>query len=69
MVRVDPDAYDVLLKESGARPMDFTGRPMRGFLYVGGPGVATARALGKWVSRAVAFAGSLPPKPSRTARR
>lgn len=65
MVRVDPKAYDRLLEEPYARPMDFTGRPMRGFLYVEPAGVATAKALRTWVGRALAFVESLPPKVKR----
>lgn len=53
MVRVDPDAADGFLREPHARPMDFTGRPMRGFLFVDAPGVASAPALRMWVGRAV----------------
>ena len=68
MVRVDPNVYDELLAESGAQPMDFTGRPMRGFLYVTGAGIATPSALQKWVSKALDFAESRPPKSSRDVR-
>ena len=35
MVRVGPDAYDAALKKAGTRPMDFTGRPLKGMVYVG----------------------------------
>jgi TfoX/Sxy family transcriptional regulator of competence genes len=65
MVRVDPTREDALLRERGARPMDFTGRPMRGFLYVEPSGIAGASALRKWVGRAVDFAESKPAKPTR----
>jgi TfoX/Sxy family transcriptional regulator of competence genes len=66
MVRMDPDAGDAALAEPGARPMDFTGRPMRGFLYVGPEGTRTARSLERWVDRGVAFASSLPPKKPKS---
>jgi len=65
MVRVDQDAYDSLLDAPGVRPMDFTGKPMRGFLYVAGAGISTPKKLHTWVSRALAFAASLPPKAPR----
>jgi TfoX/Sxy family transcriptional regulator of competence genes len=64
MVRVDPARESLLLRERGARPMDFTGRPMRGFLYVDAPGIARGAALRKWVGRAVDFAESKPKKPA-----
>ena len=62
MVRTGPDAYDDALARPHARVFDFTGRPMRGFVYVASEGLATEAALREWVSTAVAFAGSLPPK-------
>lgn len=62
MVRVDPDDYERWLEQPGAAPMDFTGRPMRGFLYVGGPGIATAPALNAWIGRALAFVERRPQK-------
>ena len=65
MVRVDPQAYDRLLQEPHVRPMDFTGRPMRGFLYVEPAGVASAPALRKWIGRGLAFVKHLPPKVKR----
>ena len=34
MVRVGPQAYDALIRHPDAREMDFTGRPMKGFLFV-----------------------------------
>lgn len=62
MVRMSPDDGDAALSEPGARPMDFTHRPMRGFLFVGPQGTTTDRSLRGWVDRGVAFASSLPPK-------
>ncbi|MFQ5458667.1 MAG: TfoX/Sxy family protein, partial [Myxococcota bacterium] len=44
MVRVGPDAYEKALAHKDARKMDFTGRPMKGFLYVMPAGVKTTRA-------------------------
>jgi hypothetical protein len=40
--------------------MDFTGRPMKGFVFVAADGVATDEAVRGWVERAVEFAASLP---------
>jgi hypothetical protein len=45
--------------------MDFTGRPMKGMVYVGTAGLGTDADLRGWVERAAAYAGSLPPKPAR----
>lgn len=62
MVRVPPGQYEMMLKEPHARPMDFTGRPLRGFVYVDPKGLRTDGALEKWLKRAIAFASSLPAK-------
>lgn len=64
MVRVGPDAYDAALDEPHAREMDFTGKPLRGMVYVAPDGLITDSALASWVRRGTAFAGNLPPKPS-----
>jgi TfoX/Sxy family transcriptional regulator of competence genes len=62
MVRVGPEQHDQALAEPHARPMDFTGRPMKGFIYVGPEGWRSAASLRKWINRGVSFAKSLPPK-------
>ena len=62
MVRVGPDAYEKLLEEPHARKMDFTGRPLKGFLYVACEGFESDAELQRWLDRGVAFAGSLPAK-------
>jgi TfoX/Sxy family transcriptional regulator of competence genes len=62
MVRVGPDGHDEALAQPHAKPMDFTGRPMKGMVYVEPDGVRGDADLKAWVERGYAFAGSLPPK-------
>ena len=62
MIRVGPDQHEAALAQPHARPMDFTGRPLRGMVYVGPDGYRSDEALVKWVQRGVDFALSLPPK-------
>ena len=62
MVRVGPDAHDEAVTLPHARPMDFTGRRMRGFVNVAPPGFAEDADLAAWVNRGIRFAESLPPK-------
>ena len=62
IVRVGAEYYEEALTEPHVRPMDLTGRPLRGWVFVGPVGYRTDRALGKWVRQAVAFTGSLHPK-------
>ena len=61
IVRLDPDHEDAALARPHARPMDFTGRPMRGFVTVQPEGLKGAH-LNRWVREAAARAESLPPK-------
>lgn len=70
MVRVARDAYPALLGEPHARAMDFTGRPLAGFLFVAPGGIESDESLGRWVSRGLDLARSLPEKtgPPRSAR-
>lgn len=68
MVRVGPDQHAAALEEPHARPMDFTGRPMKGMVYVAPAGLRTRASLNKWVSRGLAFVtsrGSAFPRSSR----
>lgn len=60
-VRVGPDRYDEALGEKFVRPMDFTGRPMTGYVYVSPPGLRTDAALQAWVDAAARFVATLPP--------
>jgi TfoX/Sxy family transcriptional regulator of competence genes len=62
MVRVGPEQYDRLLKHPHAREMDFTGKPLKGFLYVAPDGFESDENLMSWVRISLAFVHSLPPK-------
>ncbi len=62
IVRVGAERYEDALKQPHAREMDFTGRPMRGFVVVASEGIASDERLDEWVQRGVQFATSLPPK-------
>lgn len=69
VVRVGPVNQDEALAEPNARPMDFTGRPLRGMVYIGPEGYRNDEELRHWVDQALSFALSLPPKTSRVARK
>jgi hypothetical protein len=51
MVRVALDGFAAVLRRRHVRPMDFTGKPLRGFVYVSPLGFATAAALRGWLTR------------------
>jgi len=62
MARVGPNQYDAVLKRKHARKMDFTGKPMRGFIFVDPAGFESDRDLQTWVTLCENYVNSLPPK-------
>jgi len=62
MVRVGPDAHPDALDQPHARPMDFSGRPMKGYVFVAPPGFRSPAKLRAWVERGLVYAKTLPPK-------
>ena len=62
VVRTGPDHYDEALSQPHARPMDFTRRPMRGFVYLAPEGYRSNRDLKAWIQRGLKFVLSQPPK-------
>lgn len=49
MARIDPEDETKAMKKKGAKPMDFTGRIMKGFLYVDDDAVDMEKDLEYWV--------------------
>ncbi len=62
MLRLGKDGANAALKLPHARDMDFTGKPLKGFVYVDADGYAEDEDLANWIQRAAEFAGSLPGK-------
>ena len=62
MVRLDPADAEQALEEAHTRPMDFTGRPMKGMIFVESAGTDADDDLAAWVDAGADFAASLPPK-------
>ncbi len=55
MVRLDPVVYDGVLKKKGCRPMDFTGKPMKGFVFVSHAGTNDKKDLDYWLNLGLDF--------------
>lgn len=55
MVRLDPAVYQSALRRVGCAPMDFTGRPMKGFVWVSPNAVGTESGLDEWATLALEF--------------
>jgi TfoX/Sxy family transcriptional regulator of competence genes len=65
VARIGVENYEKALEEAHVRPMDFTGRPLKGYVYIGKDATKTDRGLQKWVQRSVAFTASLKAKGRR----
>jgi TfoX/Sxy family transcriptional regulator of competence genes len=63
MLRVGAGRFEAALAKPGARPMDFTGRPMTGFVFVDGSAVESDSLLHDWLHEALGYVEMLPPKP------
>ena len=55
MCRVGPDVYESALEKKGAREMTFTGRPMKGYVFVDDAGIKTKKDLESWVNMCLEF--------------
>ncbi|PWT89227.1 MAG: RNA methyltransferase [Acidobacteria bacterium] len=62
IVRTDPEQTDAALQEPGVRIFDLTGRPMKGWILVGGKGIQDPKSLKQWIRNGVNYASSLPRK-------
>lgn len=62
MVRVGADNYEACLKRKHVREMDFTGRPLKGFIYVMPEGIKRRDGLQRWVETGLSFTKTLPKK-------
>lgn len=55
MIRIDPEIYEKALKRKGCRPMDFTGKVMKGFLLVDPVGIDLQKDLEYWIQLCLDF--------------
>ena len=69
MARVGPENYEQVLEMAQVREMDFTGKPMRGYVYVAPSALASDSALVEWLKRCAAFVDTLPPKEATRSKR
>lgn len=55
MCRIDPDQYEGALEKNGCKPMEFTGRPMKGWIFIEEPGFKRPKDFDYWIQLAVDF--------------
>ncbi len=62
IVRLDPEDAEKALGEDGVREFDFTGRPMKGWIFVAAERTSEDGGLSEWVEAGADYAASLPAK-------
>lgn len=62
MARVGPANWEEALAEAHVRVMDFTGKSMRGYVFVDAAGLQDDADLHRWIRRCIDFVNSLPPR-------
>src|SRR6267142_1905858 len=55
MCRIDPGLQEVALSKTGCRIMDFTGRPMQGYVMVDDSGMKTKKEFEYWINLCLDF--------------
>lgn len=55
MARIGPDAYDSALEKPGIRPMDFTKKPMKGYVFIAPEAIDLDSQLDEWITAALNF--------------
>jgi TfoX/Sxy family transcriptional regulator of competence genes len=55
MCRIDPGLHEAAIEKKGCRTMDFTKRPMKGYVMVDDTGMKTKEQFEYWLSLALTF--------------
>jgi len=50
MCRIDPDLHETVVEKTGCRTMDFTGRPMKGWVMIDETGMRSEKDFEYWIS-------------------
>jgi TfoX/Sxy family transcriptional regulator of competence genes len=55
MCRIDPALYEESLEKTGCREMVFTGRPMKGYVFISEDGMKTKKEFDHWIALCLDF--------------
>ena len=69
MVRLDPELYDIVMEKEGCRPMDFSGKPMKGFVFVDAAVLNSKKKLDYWVKLALEYNKVAKPSKKKKAKK
>ncbi len=67
MCRIDPELYETSLEKTGCRPMDFTGKPMKGWIMIAEDVMRSKKNFDYWIELALDF--NKKAKPSKKKKR
>ena len=65
MCRIDPNLYETALEKQGCKPMEFTGRAMKGWVLLEETGMASRQDFEYWITLALAFNSKAPKAAKR----
>ncbi|MES1220397.1 MAG: TfoX/Sxy family protein [Bacteroidota bacterium] len=69
MVRLDPEKYDAVMEKEGVRPMDFTGKVMKGYVFVDLDALNTKKKLEYWMNLALEYNKFAKPSKKKTIKK
>ena len=65
MCRIDPELHDMAITKKGCRTMDFTKRPMKGYVMIDDAGMKTQKQFDYWISLCLDFNPKAKPSKKR----
>ena len=65
MCRIDPELHNEAIKREGCRTMDFTKRPMKGYIMVDDTGMKTLKQFDYWINLSLEFNKNAKPSKKR----
>lgn len=69
MLRIGPEIFDEVIQKEGCTPMDFTGKVMKGFVFVSEEVLNTQKKLDYWIQLALAYNKIAPISKKKTTRK
>lgn len=69
MCRIDPTLYEEALEKNGCREMVFTGKPMKGYVFVSEEGCDTQQKFNYWIDLCLAFNSKAKASPKRKSKK
>lgn len=55
MCRIDPELHEMAVEQRGCRTMDFTGRPMKGYVLIDETGMKSEKDFEYWINLCIEF--------------